>query len=49
MARIKRELGVDGQACTVIICHEKDGVVNKPPYLDLGYAFHIENYIVLTC
>ena len=39
MARIKRELGVDGQACAFIICHEKDGVVNEPPYLDLGYAF----------
>ena len=48
MARIKREFGVDGQACAFIICHEKDGVVYKPPYLDLGYAFHIEDCIALT-
>ena len=39
---------MDDQPRALLIFHKKDGMVDEPPDLDLGYALCFEDYMVQT-
>ena len=39
---------MDDQPRALLIFHKKDGMVDEPPDLDLGYALSFEDYRVQT-
>jgi hypothetical protein len=47
MARTTPEFGLEGEPRARVICHKKDGMVDKSPDLDLGYVSNFRDYMVL--